>query len=60
MIHNRMPVILPEEVHEAWLSGAVGKEILVPYACEEMTAWPISTRVNSPLNNDPAIVSRVG
>jgi putative SOS response-associated peptidase YedK len=59
MIHNRMPVILPEEVHEAWLSGEVGKEILVPYACEAMTAWPISTRVNSPLNNDPAIVSRV-
>ena len=59
MIHNRMPVILPEEVHEAWLNGSAGKEILIPFVAEEMTAWPISTRVNSPLNNDPAIVSRV-
>jgi hypothetical protein len=30
-IHTRMPVILPEEHHQAWLSGEAGKEILVPY-----------------------------
>jgi putative SOS response-associated peptidase YedK len=28
-IHTRMPVILPEEHHEAWLSGEAGKKILV-------------------------------
>jgi hypothetical protein len=28
-IHTRMPVIIPEEYHDAWLSGGVGKEILV-------------------------------
>jgi putative SOS response-associated peptidase YedK len=27
-IHTRMPVILPEEHHDAWLSGEAGKEIL--------------------------------
>jgi putative SOS response-associated peptidase YedK len=27
-IHTRMPVILPDEHHEAWLSGEAGKEIL--------------------------------
>ena len=30
-IHTRMPVILPEEHHEAWLTGEAGKEILVPF-----------------------------
>ena|ERR1700737_658174 len=58
-IHNRMPVILPEAVHEAWLSGVAGKEILTPYPAEEMTAWPISTRVNSPRNNDAHIIDQV-
>jgi SOS response associated peptidase (SRAP) len=27
-IHNRMPVILPKSVHEAWLAGEPGKEAL--------------------------------
>jgi putative SOS response-associated peptidase YedK len=27
-IHTRMPVILPEEQLDAWLSGEAGKEIL--------------------------------
>jgi hypothetical protein len=30
-----MPVILPEEHHEAWLSGEAGKEILVPFPAAE-------------------------
>ncbi len=51
-IHTRMPVILPEELHEAWLSGEAGKEVLVPYPADRMKAWPISARVNSPKNND--------
>jgi putative SOS response-associated peptidase YedK len=28
-IHIRMPIILPEEHHDAWLSGEAGKEVLV-------------------------------
>jgi putative SOS response-associated peptidase YedK len=54
--NNRMLVILPDVVHEAWLAGEAGKEILTAYPPDEMTAYPISTRVNSPRNNDPAIV----
>ena len=49
-IRTRMPVILPEEHHDAWLSGESGKEILVPYPAERMKAWPVSPRVNSPKN----------
>ena len=29
-IHTRMPVILAEAHHEAWLSNQAGKEVLVP------------------------------
>jgi putative SOS response-associated peptidase YedK len=29
-IHTRMPVILPEEQHDAWLTGEAGKENLGP------------------------------
>jgi putative SOS response-associated peptidase YedK len=47
-IHTRMPVVLPEEHHDAWLSGEAGKEILVPYPANRMKAWPVSARVNSP------------
>ena len=58
-IHTRMPVILPEEHHDAWLSGEAGKEILVPFPADRMKAWPISPRVNSPRNNDPGILEPV-
>jgi len=51
-IHTRMPVILAEEHHEAWLSNQAGKEVLVPFP-DAMRAWPISPRVNSTKNNDP-------
>jgi putative SOS response-associated peptidase YedK len=51
-IHTRMPVILPEEHHEAWLRNQAGKEVLVPYPAEAMRAWPISPSVNSPKNDD--------
>lgn len=58
-IHTRMPVILPDEVHDASLSGEAGKEILVPFPAEKMKAWAISQRVNSPRNNDPDILTPV-
>jgi hypothetical protein len=43
--HTRMPVILPEDQVDAWLSGEAGKEILVPYPADQMTVWPISPQV---------------
>jgi len=55
-IHTRMPVILPEEHHDSWLSGEAGKEILIPYPAHRMKAWPISSRVNNPKNNDAEII----
>jgi putative SOS response-associated peptidase YedK len=55
-IHTRMPVILPEEHHDFSLSGEAGKEILVPYPADRMKAWPISSHVNSPKNDDAEVI----
>jgi putative SOS response-associated peptidase YedK len=55
-IHTRMPVILPPESHDAWLSGESGKEILRPFPANEMTARAISKRINKPENNDPSVL----
>jgi len=52
-----MPVILPEEHHDAWLASEAGKEILTPYRAEKMKAWAISPRVSSPRNNDRTILA---
>jgi len=64
-IHNtkrRMPAILSREDHEAWLTGNASdaKAVLRPYPDDLMVAWPVSTRVNSPRNNDPGLIEPVG
>jgi putative SOS response-associated peptidase YedK len=61
-IHDRMPVILREADFSAWLGDTNGddlKSLLRPYPSEEMQMWEISTRVNTPANNDPAIIEPV-
>lgn len=54
-----MPVILPEDKLDVWLSGEAGKEILVPYPADQMTVWAISPRVNTPKNDDPGILEPI-
>jgi putative SOS response-associated peptidase YedK len=61
-VHTRMPVILPEEHHAKWLGEAEEgdlKELLKPFPAERMTMWPISSRVNSPENNDEALLEPI-
>lgn len=60
-IHNRMPVILQPEDYELWLSREVSdpevlNTLLKPYPSEEMTAFPVSRRVNSPDNDDARLI----
>ena len=56
-IHDRMPVILPGSAYERWLDDdADPGDLLRPYAAEAMTAWPVSTRVNSPRNDDSSLL----
>ena len=60
-IHNakaRMPAILRREEHDAWLRADVEAALrcLRPYPQDDMTAWPVSTVVNSPRNNEPRLI----
>ncbi|GAA3971488.1 SOS response-associated peptidase [Hymenobacter antarcticus] len=60
-IHNRMPVILPSRAAEqAWLNDGAGlaahQHQLLPYDAAAMREYAISTRVNSPANNDPEVL----
>ena len=53
-IHDRMPVILPSSAYERWLSPIEPdpRDLLQPFPAELMRMWPVSTRVNSPQNDD--------
>jgi putative SOS response-associated peptidase YedK len=60
-IHDRMPVILPEEFYPHWLDPAEADthqlaSLLEPYPPELMTAYPVSKLVNSPANDLPAVI----
>jgi putative SOS response-associated peptidase YedK len=57
-IHHRMPVIIAPDAYHRWLSPQEPDlhELLVPYPAEPMTMWPVSVRVNSPANDDAAIL----
>src|SRR5262249_35282269 len=53
--HDRMPLVLePEKVGE-WLNGT-DESLIKPAADGILTAHKVSTRVNSPKNNDPGLV----
>ena len=55
-IHDRMPVILAPDDYAQWLQGADAKALtalLRPFPAQRMQAYPVSTRVNNPRNNDP-------
>jgi putative SOS response-associated peptidase YedK len=60
-IHDHMPVIVAPENYTRWLSPIEPdpRDLLVPYPAEPMTAWPISTRVNSPRYDSSDILARV-
>ena len=55
-IHDRMPVIIPPAEYARWL-GETGDpeppvDLLGPYPASSMRAYPVSTRVNAPANDD--------
>ncbi len=64
-IHDRMPVILARRAEEIWLDPSVTDpsrlgELLLPYPSEELRAYRVSPRVNSPRNDDPRCIEPVG
>lgn len=58
---HRMPAILQKRDREAWLSGSIedARAVLVQYPAELMTAYPVSTRVNKPENDDESLLEPV-
>jgi len=59
-IHDRMPVILDPSDYPAWLdreaTAVALQSLLKPYDCDQMTAYPVSTRVNNPRHDDPQVI----
>jgi putative SOS response-associated peptidase YedK len=56
-IHDRMPLILPKSAYERWLGQEPDPhDLLTPFAAELMVMWPVSTRVNSPDNDDASLL----
>lgn len=62
-LHDRMPVILPPDTYIDWLEpGALASERLqqltAPHPADGMEAYPVSTHVNRPANDDPECLVR--
>jgi putative SOS response-associated peptidase YedK len=55
-IHSRMPVILPPETHDRWLTGEARKEISLPFPAKAMKIRAVSRRANKPENDDPGLL----
>ncbi len=61
-IHDRMPVILQPSYYNLWLdphstSPEPLQQILNPYPTDAMTAYPVSTLVNSTANERPECIN---
>lgn len=57
-VHDRMPVILDAPTVERWLApGPLDPDtfagLTAPYPADLMVAWPVTTLVNSPRNDQP-------
>lgn len=62
-IHDRMPVILPQKHYALWLDNDAPVEVLEkelkPYPSDEMVAYPVTHKVNSPSYNKPDLLEPV-
>ena len=63
-LHDRMPVILAPDVFREWLAPQPLapdrlQDLLVPCPTAGMEAYPVSTHVNKPTNDDPDCIARM-
>ena len=63
-LHNRMQAVLGRKTWPAWLGEEPAdarqlKAMLAPYPSDEMTCWPIGTRVSSVKNKDPSLIEPI-
>jgi len=59
---KRMPAILRMEHLETWLTGApdAARAVLLPFPGDQLRAFKVSARVNSPRNDDAALLEEQG
>jgi len=57
-VHDRMPVILAPSDYDRWIdtSNADPVDLLRPYPSDAMRAYPVSSRVSSPKNDDAELI----
>jgi putative SOS response-associated peptidase YedK len=58
-LHDRMPVILDVADYNSWLTArnpVIPRAMLQPFPAQLMTAFPISTKVNSVKNDTPDVI----
>jgi putative SOS response-associated peptidase YedK len=60
-LHDRMPLILPQEDYEAWLDPSVRSPerlapLLRPYPAGSMEAYPVGRDVNRPATDGPSLI----
>ncbi len=63
-VHDRMPVILPEDKYDEWIDRNQTnynelKSLLVPYQANFMDCYPVSSLVNSPKNESKECIVNV-
>lgn len=62
-VHDRMPVIVPQNAHERWLDPSSDrgslKELFAPFPSDLMESVAVSTRVNSVAHDDPSCLDAV-
>jgi putative SOS response-associated peptidase YedK len=60
MIHDRMPAILLPSGYDRWLGPEPdSNDLLRPFPSELLRMWSISTRVNSPDNDDEHLLDEI-
>lgn len=61
-IHDRMPVVLPQEAEEEWLESGPEerRDLCRPYPDDDLEAYEISTRVNNPNNDEATVIEPLG
>jgi putative SOS response-associated peptidase YedK len=59
-MHDRMPVIIPEEAYDRWLQPGDPAlppiDLLRPFDAGKMTAWKVSTTVGNAKNDSPELI----
>jgi putative SOS response-associated peptidase YedK len=59
-IHDRMPVIIGSTDYDRWLGPETdARDLMKPFPADLMTMWPVSTRVNSPRNDDATLLDPI-